>query len=321
MIIIEGNGFGNNYNGILPAWDDNMVMSFHKYGNFTQVSSIQHFLDLREKYQLPLWLGESGENSNNWYTNTIRMVESNEIGWAWWQLKKMGNNQPLEIKMTPGYAAILDYWNGKGPAPAADDAWQALLGFLNNIRLENNVYHKDVTDAMFRQVSSAEAIPFKTHVIRDGAVINAADYDLGRHLSAYADADTASYHYTPGVNTQGNRGYAYRNDGVDIRREGDDFFVFHTENGEWLQYTAQVAGAGTYTLQVKVGADTAPATARFNISDNDKPLATNVAVPPNDKEWQVIELKNIRLRKGVNRIRIEFIQGGCRFSGITFVRQ
>ena len=31
IIIIEGNGWGNNYNGFPGPWDDNMVMSFHEY--------------------------------------------------------------------------------------------------------------------------------------------------------------------------------------------------------------------------------------------------------------------------------------------------
>ena len=319
IIIIEGNGFGNNYNGILPAWDDNMVLSFHKYGNFTDVASIQRFLDLREKYNLPLWMGESGENSNNWFTNTIRMVESNDIGWAWWQLKKIGINNPLEIRINPGYQAILDYWNGKGPAPSPEEAYEALLEFVRNTRLENTVYHKDVTDAMFRQVVSAAAIPFKEHVIGNKAVIRAVDYDLGRNGSAYADADTASYHYTPGVNTQGNRGHAYRNDGVDIKNEGNEFYVFHTESGEWLQYTAQVAAAGNYTLRVKVAADEDTAGARFSISSNGKILAAGIPVPAGSG-WQAVTLKNIPLPKGTNRIRMEFVQGGARFSEIAFER-
>jgi endoglucanase len=31
IIIIEGNGWGNNYKGLLGPWDNNMVLSFHKY--------------------------------------------------------------------------------------------------------------------------------------------------------------------------------------------------------------------------------------------------------------------------------------------------
>src|SRR5215831_2805804 len=48
IIIIEGNGWGNNYNGILPVWDDNMVLSFHKYWNYNNQASIQHITDTRD---------------------------------------------------------------------------------------------------------------------------------------------------------------------------------------------------------------------------------------------------------------------------------
>src|SRR5690606_14492196 len=54
IIIIEGNGWGNNYNGILSPWDDNMVVSFHKYWNNNHQSDIQSYLDIREKYNVPI---------------------------------------------------------------------------------------------------------------------------------------------------------------------------------------------------------------------------------------------------------------------------
>ena len=31
IIIIEGNDYANNFTGLTPPWDDNMVYSFHKY--------------------------------------------------------------------------------------------------------------------------------------------------------------------------------------------------------------------------------------------------------------------------------------------------
>ena len=73
LIVIEGNGWGNNYNGMLPQWDNNMVLSFHKYWNHNDQASIQHILDTREKYNIPVWLGETGENSNVWFTEAIRL--------------------------------------------------------------------------------------------------------------------------------------------------------------------------------------------------------------------------------------------------------
>jgi endoglucanase len=149
IIIIEGNGWGNNYRGVLPQWDDNMVLSFHKYWNPNTENEIRHFLDLRRKYHLPLWLGESGENKNDWYRDAVKLAESHDIGWAWWPLKKIGTNQPLEIRMTPQYQRVVDYWTGGGPRPTEKEAEEALQGLLRNIRLESNIFHREVIDALF----------------------------------------------------------------------------------------------------------------------------------------------------------------------------
>ena len=103
IIIIEGNAWGNNYKGIFPAWDKNMVVSFHKYWNNNDVQSIQYMLDVRNQNNVPIWIGETGENSNVWFTDAIKLYEENNIGWSWWPLKKIGNNNPLEIKSNLNY--------------------------------------------------------------------------------------------------------------------------------------------------------------------------------------------------------------------------
>jgi aryl-phospho-beta-D-glucosidase BglC (GH1 family) len=59
LVIIEGNGWGNNYNGVLPTWDNNMALSFHKYWNKNDLNSIQAILKAREQYHVPVWLGET----------------------------------------------------------------------------------------------------------------------------------------------------------------------------------------------------------------------------------------------------------------------
>jgi endoglucanase len=149
MIIIEGNGWGNNYRGVLPPWDDNMVLSFHKYWNPNTDDAIRGPLQLREQYNIPLWLGESGENDNTWYRGCIKLVEGHAIGWSWWPLKKIGANNPLEVPMTPAYQRLVDYFTGKGPRPTAAEAEEGLHSLLQSVREENNIYHREVTNALF----------------------------------------------------------------------------------------------------------------------------------------------------------------------------
>ncbi len=324
IIIIEGNGFGNNYSGITPTWDNNLVMSFHKYGNFNNTGSISRFLDLREKYNIPLWLGESGENSNTWFTEAISLAEKNDIGWAWWQSKKMGINNPLEIKQPQDYQKILDYATGKTTEkPTEAEAWKILQELLNNIKIKNNIYHKDVTDAMFRQVHATGTKPFKNLLIdRSHTTIDAVDFDMGSQRIAYYDKDTARYQYTPGVNTVGNRGGAYRNDGVDIQKDKDgSCYVFNIEDGEWLQYTVNLKETGDYKIAFVSASDKNDG--KISLLINGNLLIKELAIPDSDgmQNWKTTTAEEIMpLKKGIYTFRVSFNSGGYNLGKIVFIK-
>ena len=121
-------------------------------------------------------------------------------------------------------------------------------------RLENNIFHKDVIDALFRQPFSAEALPYHSYRLTDSLLIPAVNYDLGRNGVAYYDRDTANYR-TSGLSSVGNRGHIYRNDGVDIYKDSvkyNSYYVGDIENGEWLQYTIDVLKERGYTFKITV---------------------------------------------------------------------
>ena len=318
IIFLEGNGFANNYNGIFPKWDDNLVLSFHKYGNPNVQEAIQRFIDLRNEHNIPLWLGESGENSNTWFTEAIELCETNGIGWAWWQNKKMGINQPLEIKQPDGYEELLDYWSGKGEKPSPEDALRTINEWLENLKLENNIFHPDVVDAMFRQVYAHDAIPFGKNRIAVGTVLPAVDFDMGRQGIAYYDTDTASYHYTPGIHTQGNRGRSYRNDGVDIRPDSSGYHIFHIEDGEWLQYTVNIVDEGISELLLEIATETASGQVTVHIDG--QVLTQPIAVPTTGsvQQWQHIPVQIPALTKGTHVLRIHADKGGFNFKTIAF---
>lgn len=312
MVIIEGNGWGNNYNGILPLWDKNMALSYHKYWNYNDANSIKGMLESREKYNVPIWLGETGENSNVWFTDAISLFEENNIGWAWWPLKKLGFNNPLQIRSNLNYDDVVAYWSGRGRKPKESNAYSGLLELATYTKLESNIFHKDVIDAMFRQPHQATAVPFKKHQLNTAVKIDAVDYDLGRNGIAYFDMDTANFR-SAGQNGQGNRGRVYRNDGVDVRKDSAAYEVYYVsdiEKGEWLQYTIDVAKKGNYTMTLTVSTD--KAAGKISVMVNGNKTAQSIDLPSTSgkKEWKTIVIKNIGLDKGRQVIRLYAEEGG-----------
>jgi aryl-phospho-beta-D-glucosidase BglC (GH1 family) len=150
IIFIEGNQFANDFTGLLPPWDKNMVYSFHKYWNATTPETIQRFIDLREKYNVPLWMGESGENSNEWYKAAVNLFESNNIGWAWWTIKKIGSESGImNVAKPAGYQKVIDYWAGKGSKPTAEEAKTTFMELAENVKLKNCKINYGVIEALF----------------------------------------------------------------------------------------------------------------------------------------------------------------------------
>jgi aryl-phospho-beta-D-glucosidase BglC (GH1 family) len=323
LIIIEGNGWGNNYNGILDdgLWDSNMALSFHKYWNYNDEASIAHILKYRDDHNVPVWLGETGENSNVWFTQAIHLLESNNIGWAWWPLKKLGFNNPLQVKKPQGYQQILNYWNGSIKIPLNVDFKRSLIALAKNTNIKKNILHRDVIDAMIRQPFSNETRPFKEHLISSSSIIKAVDYDLGKNGIAYYDLDTANYRVSgkPGI---GNKGSTYRNDGVDIFKEEktDDVYVGSIENGEWLQYTLTIKEPGTYKLEFSIAAKAeGKILLTLFAKEGDFLAETIVPVTGTGISWKTVSIGNIKLDKGIQTIRIKAAKGGYNLKELKFV--
>ncbi|RYY35767.1 MAG: glycosyl hydrolase family 5, partial [Sphingobacteriaceae bacterium] len=312
IVIIEGNGWGNNYNGVLPPWDNNMVLSFHKYWNFNDDASIKHIIDYRDKYNIPVWLGETGENSNVWFTDAIHLLEKNNIGWAWWPLKKLGNNNPLQVRNNPAYEQVQRYWRNDGPKPDAATAYKGLMELANATNIKANIVHHDVIDAMIRQPSTNQTKAFVANRLNKSLNIDATGYDFGRNGYAYFDTDTANYHVTTGKRTAGNRGNIYRNDGVDIQKAAtaDSYFVSDIEDGEWLQYTINVSAKGNYNLAVLASAEKDGG--KVSVLNGDAMLVKDVTVPAtgNTEKWQLLKIGKVYLNKGENKLRILATKGG-----------
>ncbi|MCW4468091.1 carbohydrate-binding protein [Flavobacterium sp. MFBS3-15] len=318
IIIIEGNCWGNNYNGMFPLWDTNMTLSFHKYWNANTVGAIQGILNLRTQHNVPLWLGESGENSNVWFRDAISLVESLNIGWAWWPLKKIGSIAgPAAVTKTAQYQQLLDYWSNGGTQPSQEFAFNALMQIAENYKMQNVTTKPDVIDAMFRQIQTTETVKYKTHNLP--GKVYATEYDLGPHLYAYHDTDIANYRTDTGTFTAWNNGWAMRNDGVDIQESndtGNGFHVSHIVGGEWLLYTLTQQNQTAYDIDIRYSG----MGGAIHLEDANGRISERINLPSTGSytTWSTVTLTDVLLQAGENKVKVYFDAGSFNLNFVEF---
>ncbi len=324
ILFIEGNWFANDFTGLTPPWDDNMVYSPHKYWSINDQASIQWVLDLREEQNVPLYLGESGENSNQWFHDAIHLLEEHEIGWAWWPLKKVeAIAGPLSASKTFGYEALLNYWKGIGSMPTEESAKTALMQLTENYKLQNCTFEPGVIDAMFRQVTTDETKAFRDHTIP--GKINAVDYDLGKNQFAYSDVDYATFHVSTGNFTAWNTGWSYRNDGVDIEPSQDNqntagHNVGWTDAGEWLKYSINDVDPGIYNIVLRYAGGDFGGKMHFAANGVDITNAQFVPYTGGYQSWEEMTLENVLVYDDFDHITFHIDGAGFNISSYEFIK-
>jgi endoglucanase len=318
IVFIEGNWFATDFNGLTPAWDDNMAYSFHKYWNSNNLSSIQYLLDLRNNTNRPLWLGETGENSNQWFVECVQLMKNNNIGWAWWTHKKMESiSAPLSVYKLPAYEVLLNYWNGQGTRPTEAYSFNALMAQADYFRLNSCVYHKDFIDALMRQPFNTSTIKFADNNIP--GTIFATDYDMGQIGYAYNDVD----YQNTGGGSDYNSGWSYRNDGVDIEPctdfSSNGFNIGWIETGEWLKYSINILQAGVYNILVNIATQNTGGKFIFSL-DGSIIANTLVDVPSTGgwQNWSAVTIQNVYLPAGLHSLQFKSIIGNFNLSYFEF---
>lgn len=328
ILFIEGNYWATTFDLLFPdpnadpprlRLDDNMVYAFHKYWNQTDYGTIGYLINIRSAYNVPLWLGESGENSNSWFHETISLVESNNIGWNWWTHKKLETiTSPLSSSTNENYDKVVEYWNGNSARPTAAEAKQGLFQMAEDLKIENNTLRPDVVAALFSPSFSSSNTPYTSLTIP--GEIEAVHYDIGTNRIAYFDAD---YKRVDGdeEQNQGNRGWEFRNDGVDIESSDDpdvDYNVGFIETGEWLEYTVEVTTSGSYEIFVRVASATTGGRIRLVLDGEALGNEMNIPNTGGYQNWLPISLGTENFTAGTHVLRMEALSGGFNLNLISF---
>ena len=148
VAIIGGAEWDSNFKVFAKPFDSNVMYTFHKYWTATDSSVIREYLDFRDKYKVPIWLGESGENKDEWVAAFVRTLENNHVGWCFWPYKKMdATSSEVTFDRPVHWDAIIalsKMQSGTGAAekriaarPSPEDAQAAFDDLLEKIRFSN----------------------------------------------------------------------------------------------------------------------------------------------------------------------------------------
>jgi aryl-phospho-beta-D-glucosidase BglC (GH1 family) len=89
ILILGGAEWDGDFSVFGPPFDGNTIYQLHKYWMGVNQATLEPFLAYRDKYKVPIWLGESGENTDEWVASFRTLLDKNSIGWAFWPYKKM----------------------------------------------------------------------------------------------------------------------------------------------------------------------------------------------------------------------------------------
>ena len=148
VVILGGAQWDSNFKVFGPPFDSNVMYTLHKYWMPPEQSAIQQYVDFRDRYHVPLWLGESGENKDEWIAQFVTVLERNDIGWCFWPYKRMDATSSIVSFSRPRYwdeiVAFARERGGTGDAekqiarrPPMDHIRAAFDDLLKNIEFAN----------------------------------------------------------------------------------------------------------------------------------------------------------------------------------------
>lgn len=146
IVFLGGAQWNNNFSVFGSPFDPKSVYTYHKYWCDTTQAMVQEYVDFGKKYNVPIWMGESGENTDQWIDAWRRLNEKNNFGWCFWPYKKMDvTSNIVSIKRTAEWDSIITY--AKAPRvsyeeirkarPTADVIKKAFEDYLENCKFNN----------------------------------------------------------------------------------------------------------------------------------------------------------------------------------------
>jgi len=109
-IILGGAQWDQNLKVYSQLWDSNTILEVHRYRTSGEEHSIDDFLAQRDRLDAPMWMGETGENTDEWIARMRGLLEKKNVGWCFWPYKKMdAPTSPVTFDRPDGWDQIIQF--------------------------------------------------------------------------------------------------------------------------------------------------------------------------------------------------------------------
>ena len=146
IIFLGGAQWDSNFKVFGSPFDPKLAYTFHKYWMTVNQDAIQEYLTFRDRYNVPVWMGESGENTDEWIESFRKLLEAKNIGWCFWPYKKLDATSCIvSINVPDDWAMIVDFVDGPRKSfeevrkrrPPKEKVQKALNDYLERINFAN----------------------------------------------------------------------------------------------------------------------------------------------------------------------------------------
>lgn len=158
IVILGGAQWDSNFKIFGQPFDSKSIYTFHKYWTPPTKEVVQEYIDFSNKYNVPIYCGETGENTDGWVDSFRVILEQNNIGWHYWPYKKIDNTRGFVTFPVPQYyEQIIAYAEAnrrnlgdvrKARPGNMAEIKKALDGFLQNCRFTTCIVNTGYVGAL-----------------------------------------------------------------------------------------------------------------------------------------------------------------------------
>jgi hypothetical protein len=158
IVMLGGAQWNSNFKVFKDSkFDDKMMYTCHRYWCDTLQANIQDFVAFRDSVNLPIFMGETGENNHQWVAAWTRLMERNNIGWTYWPYKRMGGpSSMMNIAAPENWELIVAFTESprnsfdeiRKARPDQEVVNKAMLQLIENCKFSNSKVNEGYVKAM-----------------------------------------------------------------------------------------------------------------------------------------------------------------------------